>query len=55
MDIINKQCEGMLEGMKLKAVIPGGASTPYLTPDMIDVGLDYESLASVGSMLVLSP
>lgn len=42
---------GIRGGKKLKAVIPGGASTPYLTPDMIDVGLDYESLASVGSML----
>ena len=42
---------GIRNGKKLKAVIPGGASTPYLTPDMIDVGLDYESLASVGSML----
>lgn len=36
---------------KLKGVIPGGASTPFLTPDMIDVGLDYESLQAVGSML----
>jgi NADH-quinone oxidoreductase subunit F len=42
---------GIRNGKKLKAVIPGGASTPYLKPDMIDVGLDYESLASVGSML----
>jgi len=42
---------GILGGKKLKGVIPGGASTPYLTPEMIDVGLDYESLAAVGSML----
>ncbi len=42
---------GIRGGKKLKAVIPGGASTPFLTPDMIDIGLDYESLASVGSML----
>jgi NADH-quinone oxidoreductase subunit F len=42
---------GILGGKKLKGVIPGGASTPYLTPDMIDVGLDYESLAEAGSML----
>jgi NADH-quinone oxidoreductase subunit F len=43
--------DGILGGKKLKGVIPGGASTPYLTPDMIDVGLDYESLAAAGSML----
>ncbi|MGH8016224.1 MAG: complex I 51 kDa subunit family protein, partial [Candidatus Zixiibacteriota bacterium] len=42
---------GILGGKKLKGVIPGGASTPYLTPEMVDVGLDFESLAAVGSML----
>lgn len=42
---------GMLEGRQLKGVIPGGASTPFLTPDMIDLDLDYESLAAAGSML----
>ncbi len=42
---------GMLGDKKLKGVIPGGASTPFLTPDKIDVGLDYESLTTVGSML----
>ncbi len=36
---------------KLKGVIPGGSSTPFLTPDMIDVKLDYESLVEAGSML----
>jgi NADH-quinone oxidoreductase subunit F len=35
----------------LKAVIPGGSSTPFLTPDQIDTPLDYESLAEAGSML----
>lgn len=42
---------GILGEKKLKGVIPGGASTPFLTPDMIDIGLDYESLAEAGSML----
>jgi len=42
---------GILGDKKLKGVIPGGASTPFLTPDMIDIGLDYESLAEAGSML----
>lgn len=42
---------GMLGDKKLKGVIPGGASTPFLTPDMIDVPLDYESLTAKGSML----
>ncbi|UCD63747.1 MAG: NADH-quinone oxidoreductase subunit NuoF [Candidatus Zixiibacteriota bacterium] len=42
---------GILGDKKLKGVIPGGASTPFLTPDQIDVGLDYESLQTIGSML----
>ncbi|MEE8577296.1 MAG: NADH-quinone oxidoreductase subunit NuoF, partial [candidate division Zixibacteria bacterium] len=42
---------GIRGDKKLKAVIPGGASTPFLLPDMIDVGLDYESLVAAGSML----
>ena len=42
---------GMLNGKKLKGVIPGGSSTPFLTADMIDVPLDYESLQAKGSML----
>lgn len=42
---------GIRGDKKMKGVIPGGASTPFLLPDMIDVGLDYESLQTVGSML----
>lgn len=42
---------GILDDKKLKGVIPGGASTPFLTPEMIDIPLDYESLMEVGSML----
>ncbi len=42
---------GILGDKKLKGVIPGGSSTPFLTPDMIDVGMDYESLTTVGTML----
>jgi len=42
---------GILGDKNLKGVIPGGSSTPFLKPDMIDVGLDYESLTTAGSML----
>jgi len=42
---------GMLEGRALKAWTPGGSSTPMLTAEHIDVGLDYESLAAAGSLL----
>jgi len=42
---------GVLGGRSLKAWTPGGSSTPMLTAGHLDVGLDYESLAEVGSML----
>jgi NADH-quinone oxidoreductase subunit F len=52
MELIEKHCGGMLNGMKLKAVIPGGSSTPVLTAaECQKVMLDYESLAAAGSML----
>ncbi len=42
---------GVRGGKKLKAVIPGGSSTPFLAPEHLDVPLDYESVAAAGSML----
>jgi NADH-quinone oxidoreductase subunit F len=42
---------GVREGRKLRAVVPGGSSTPVLTADEIDVALDFDSVAKAGSML----
>lgn len=43
---------GVREGHTLKAVIPGGSSVPVLPAHiMMDVNMDYESLAKAGSML----
>ena len=43
---------GIKEGKKLKAVIPGGASTPVLTADeAVCANLDYETLRAQGSSL----
>ena len=43
---------GVKNGRKLKAVIPGGSSAPVLPGDvMMDLSMDYESIASAGSML----
>jgi NADH-quinone oxidoreductase subunit F len=41
---------GLLDGRKLKAVIPGGASASWLTPDEIETKADFDSLRTVGSM-----
>ena len=49
--LIEEVAGGMRGGKKLKAVIPGGSSCPLLSPDEIDVPLDYDSVAKIGSML----
>ncbi len=51
-EVIEDFCGGMWKGRKLKAVIPGGSSTPVLTAEeAMNVNMDFDSLASVGSML----
>jgi NADH-quinone oxidoreductase subunit F len=43
---------GMSGGRRLKAVIPGGSSTPVLPGDvMMGLTMDYDSIAKAGSML----
>lgn len=43
---------GVRDGHSLKAVIPGGSSTPVLTgEEMMAVTMDYDSIAKAGSML----
>lgn len=42
---------GIKDDRKLKAVIPGGVSTPVLTSQLLDVKMDFESLYEAGSLL----
>ncbi len=43
---------GMRGGKKIKAVIPGGSSSPVVPGDiMMNTDLDYDSIAKAGSML----
>jgi NADH-quinone oxidoreductase subunit F len=43
---------GMRDGRPLKAVIPGGSSAPVLPGEvMMDLTMDYDSLAKAGSMI----
>jgi NADH-quinone oxidoreductase subunit F len=43
---------GVRDGKKLKAVIPGGSSTPVLPAAVaMDMDMDYDSIAKAGSML----
>ncbi len=51
-DLVFEDAGGMLNGATLKAVIPGGSSTPILTAAEIDaVTMDAESMGKAGSML----
>ncbi len=49
-EIIYEHAGGILNGRTLKAVIPGGISAPLLTPDQLDVKMDFDSLKAIGSM-----
>jgi NADH-quinone oxidoreductase subunit F len=42
---------GILNRKKLKAVVPGGSSTPVLLPEEIDIGMDFDQVGKAGSML----
>jgi NADH-quinone oxidoreductase subunit F len=49
--LLNEHCGGMRDGMKVKAVIPGGSSVPLLPASMLDTGLDFEAMAAAGTLL----
>jgi NADH-quinone oxidoreductase subunit F len=49
-DVIYNVAGGMRDGKELKAVIPGGSSTPVLRENEIDVTFDIESMARIGTM-----
>jgi NADH-quinone oxidoreductase subunit F len=50
-DIIYTHAGGMRKGSALKAVIPGGISTPVLPADSIDCAMDFVAMPKAGSML----
>ena len=49
--IIEDLAGGVRMGRKLKAVIPGGASSPVLKPEEIDIPYDFDSVMKAGSMM----
>jgi len=51
-DLIYNVAGGIRSGKKLKALIPGGSSTPILRADQIDgISMDSDSLRTAGTML----
>lgn len=49
--LIYEYAGGIRGGKNLKAVIPGGLSTPVLKPDEIDISMDFDSVKAAGSMM----
>ena len=50
-EILEEHAGGMKEGFRLRAIIPGGASTEFLLPEHLDVNMDYDSCQKAGSRL----
>jgi NADH:ubiquinone oxidoreductase subunit F (NADH-binding)/NADH:ubiquinone oxidoreductase subunit E len=50
-DVIYNHAGGIVDGKALKAFAPSGPSSGYLPASMVDVRLDFKSLAAAGSML----
>jgi NADH-quinone oxidoreductase subunit F len=50
-EIIEDHAGGMQEGYNLRGFLPGGASTDFLLPDHLDVVMDFDAVAKVGSRL----
>ncbi|WP_276502129.1 NADH-quinone oxidoreductase subunit NuoF [Terrimonas pollutisoli] len=50
-ELIEEHAGGMKNGYKLKGVLPGGASTDFLTEQHLDVKMDFKSVAAAGSRL----
>lgn len=50
-ELIFEHAGGLRTGKQLKAIIPGGASTPVLTADKVDTLMSFEDLEQAGSQL----
>jgi NADH-quinone oxidoreductase subunit F len=50
-ELIEEHAGGMKNGFRLKGVLPGGASTDFLTAEHLDIKMDYASVSAAGSRL----
>lgn len=50
-EVLEEHAGGPARGKPFKAVIPGGLSTPLLTPDQFDVPMEFDAMARAGSRL----
>ncbi len=50
-EILEVHGGGMKDGLKLKAWLPGGASTDFLMPEHLDLAMDFDTIAKAGSRM----
>ena len=50
-ELLNDYAGGMHDGLSLKGLLPGGASTDFLLPEHLDTAMDFDSIAKAGSRL----
>jgi len=50
-ELLEEHAGGMQDGYSLRGLIPGGASTDFLTAGHLDVQMDFDSLAKAGSRM----
>jgi NADH-quinone oxidoreductase subunit F len=50
-EILEEHAGGMRDGLRFRALLPGGASTDFLTAEHLDVPMDYGSVEKAGSRL----
>lgn len=50
-EVIEEHAGGMEDGLALRGIIPGGASTDFVTTDHLDVPMDFDAFQSVGSRM----
>lgn len=50
-EILEVHAGGMQEGYKFRGLLPGGASTDFLTEEHLDVAMDFEEVSKAGSRM----
>jgi NADH-quinone oxidoreductase subunit F len=50
-EILEEHAGGMRDGVKFRAVLPGGASTDFLVEEHLDVKMDFDEVQKAGSRL----
>ena len=50
-EILQEYGGGMQAGYKLRAIIPGGASTEFILPEQLETPMDFESMSKIGTRL----